>query len=104
MPEEGSNLWVDSIVIPKTARNVEGAHKFINFMLDPRHAARNTRYVNYSTPNKTALALLPARIRNDKRFYPDKQTIKKLEVYQNIGKRALSHYSEMFLQFKMYSK
>ena len=35
VPEEGSNLWFDNMVIPKTAKNIEGAHQFINFMLDP---------------------------------------------------------------------
>ena len=55
VPEEGSNLWFDNMVIPKTAKNVDGAHQFINFMLDPEIAAQNTEYVGYSTPNKEAL-------------------------------------------------
>ena len=38
VPEEGSNLWFDNMVIPKTASNIEGAHQFINFMLDPDDA------------------------------------------------------------------
>ncbi len=33
IPKEGSNVWFDNIVIPKTAKNVKGAHQFINFML-----------------------------------------------------------------------
>src|SRR5690606_31373464 len=52
VPKEGSNLWFDNMVIPKTAKNVEAAHQFINFMLDPEIAAANTEYVGYSTPNK----------------------------------------------------
>ena len=51
VPKEGSNLWFDNMVIPKTAKNIEGAHKFINFMLDPEVAAQNADYVGYSTPN-----------------------------------------------------
>ncbi|HBE2402095.1 TPA: extracellular solute-binding protein, partial [Escherichia coli] len=39
VPKEGSNLWFDNMVIPKTAKNIDGAHKFINFMLDPKNAA-----------------------------------------------------------------
>ena len=54
VPEEGSNIWFDNMVIPTTAGNIEGAHKFINFMLDPDNAARNTEYVGYSTPNAEA--------------------------------------------------
>ena len=52
VPEEGSNLWFDNMVIPKTARNIEAAHLFINFMLEPEVAAQNAEYVYYSTPNK----------------------------------------------------
>jgi spermidine/putrescine transport system substrate-binding protein len=104
VPEEGSNLWFDNMVIPKTARNIEGAHEFINFMLDPEHAARNAEYVGYSTPNAKALEYLPEEISGDKRFYPGKELTEKLEVYQNLGKRMLSHYNELFLEFKMHRK
>lgn len=88
VPEEGSNLWFDSMVIPKTAKNVDGAHQFINFMLDPDHAARNAEYVGYSTPNAEALKLLPEDISQDERFYPDETLTSKLEVYNNLGKKC----------------
>lgn len=104
VPHEGSNLWFDNMVIPKTARNIEGAHQFINFMLDPEVAAQNTEYVGYSTPNKDALALLPEDISGDERFYPRDELTSKLEVYDNLGKKMLAHYNELFLEFKMHSK
>ncbi|WP_239615458.1 ABC transporter substrate-binding protein [Cohnella mopanensis] len=104
IPEEGSNLWFDNMVIPNTARNIEGAHKFINFMLDPEIAARNAEYVGYSTPNAEALKLLPEEISQDERFYPNPELTKKLEVYENLGKKMLSHYNELFLEFKMHRK
>ncbi|EFM11295.1 extracellular solute-binding protein family 1 [Paenibacillus curdlanolyticus YK9] len=104
VPEEGSNLWFDNMVIPKTARNIEGAYAFMNFMLDPEHAARNAEYVGYSTPNKDALALLPEEIAGDERFYPSPELTEKLEVYRNLGKRMLAHYNELFLEFKMHRK
>ena len=101
VPEEGSNLWFDNMVIPKTAKNVEGAHLFINFMLDAKNAAQNTEYVSYSTPNKEALQYLPEEVVNDERFYPDEQLTGKLEVYENLGKNMLSFYNELYLEFKM---
>ncbi|KHD85387.1 spermidine/putrescine ABC transporter substrate-binding protein [Heyndrickxia ginsengihumi] len=104
VPKEGSNLWFDNIVIPKTAKNVEGAHKFINFMLDPKNAAQNAEYVGYSTPNKKALTYLPTSISEDKRFYPDSSMTKKLEVYKNLGKKNLARYNELFLEFKMHKQ
>ncbi len=104
VPEEGSNLWFDNMVIPNSARNLDGAHQFINFMLDPEVAARNTEYVGYSTPNAKALELLPEDIAQDERFYPSPELTNKLEVYENLGKKMLSHYNELFLEFKMHRK
>ncbi|WP_027410794.1 ABC transporter substrate-binding protein [Anoxybacteroides tepidamans] len=104
VPKEGSNLWFDNMVIPKTAKNIKGAHEFINFMLDPKNAAKNAEYVGYSTPNKKALDYLPKEITNDKRFYPDFDSIGHLEVYKNLGKRMLAYYNELFLEFKMHRK
>ncbi|GGJ62225.1 spermidine/putrescine transport system substrate-binding protein [Anoxybacillus voinovskiensis] len=104
VPKEGSNLWFDNMIIPKTAKNIEGAHQFINFMLDPKHAAQNAEYVGYATPNKQALQYLPKEITEDKRFYPDFDKIGHLEVYENLGKRMLAYYNELFLEFKMHRK
>ncbi|MBS4224083.1 ABC transporter substrate-binding protein [Lederbergia citrea] len=104
IPEEGSNLWFDNMVIPKSARNVDGAHQFINFMLDPENAAQNAEYVGYSTPNAKALEFMPKEITEDERFYPSPELTEKLEVYDNLGKRMLAYYNELFLEFKMHRK
>lgn len=101
VPEEGSNLWFDNIVIPRTAKNIDGAHAFINFMLDPEVAAQNADYVGYSTPNLTALDLMDPEVVEDERFYPDEETRSHLEVYKNLGLELLGVYNELFLEFKM---
>ncbi|MEC2057859.1 ABC transporter substrate-binding protein [Peribacillus psychrosaccharolyticus] len=104
VPKEGSNLWFDNMVIPKTAKNVEAAHQFIDFMLDAEVAAQNTEYVSYATPNKEALNYLPEEIVNDERFYPAPDLTERLEVYENLGKKNLAYYNELFLRFKMHTK
>lgn len=50
VPNEGTNFWVDSMVIPTDAKSVDLAHQWINFMLDPDIAALNSLYVGYSSP------------------------------------------------------
>lgn len=102
IPEEGSNLWFDNIVIPHNAKNVEGAYDFINFMLRPEIAAQNAEYIGYSTPNKKALALLPAEITEDPQFYPSDELIARLEVYENLGPKYIGIYNDLFLELKMY--
>lgn len=104
VPSEGSNLWFDNFAIPKSAQNVEGAHAFINFLLDPENAAQNTDYVGYSTPNVGAFEYLDEEVTTDERFYPRPELTEKLEVYENLGKVKQAYYSELFLEFKMHSK
>lgn len=50
VPLQGTNLWVDALVIPANAQNVELAHKWINFMLEHEIALLNTEYVAYTSP------------------------------------------------------
>ncbi|MEG1503236.1 MAG: ABC transporter substrate-binding protein [Enterococcus sp.] len=104
IPPEGSNLWFDNIVMPKTAKNKKGAYDFINFMLKPESAKQNAEYIGYSTPNKKALAMLPKSISEDKQFYPDNETISHLEVYKDLGSKYLGIYNDLYLEFKMYRK
>jgi spermidine/putrescine transport system substrate-binding protein len=104
VPSEGSNLWFDNIVIPKTAKNLKAAYAFINFMLRPKIAAQNAMYVGYATPNAKAKQLLPREITANQAFYPDNQAMKNLEVYQNLGSEYLGIYNDLFLEFKMYRK
>lgn len=104
IPSEGSNLWFDNIVIPKTAQNVQGAYDFINFMLVPGNAAQNAEYIGYSTPNKEAKALLPKEISEDPQFYPSDELLSHLEVYENLGSDYLEYYNDIFLEWKMYRK
>lgn len=102
IPEEGTNLWFDNIVIPKTVGNRDGAYQFINFMLRPENAAKNAEYVGYATPNKKAEELLPEEITSDERFYPSDELFDKMEVYQNLGPELLGLYNDLFLEAKMF--
>lgn len=101
VPHEGSNLWFDNFVIPKTSKNVDGAHAFINFMLDAKAGAQNTDYVGYSSPNAAAWEYLDPEVVEDERYYPGEEIREHLEVYENLGLEWLGKYNEHFLQFKM---
>ncbi|MFJ7950950.1 PotD/PotF family extracellular solute-binding protein [Lysinibacillus sp. NPDC096418] len=101
VPEEGSNLWFDNMVIPKTSKNIDGAHAFINFMLDADSGAKNADFVGYSTPNIAAMALMDEEVVMDERYYPTEEQRDTLEVYKNLGPDYLGKYNELFLEFKM---
>ena len=104
VPSEASNLWFDNIVIPKAVKNKEAAYAFINFMLRPENAYKNALYVSYSTPNKEAKKMLPKEVQEDQAFYPSDDTLKNLEVYEQLGKKWLGIYNDLYLQVKMYRK
>lgn len=104
VPTEASNLWFDNIVIPKTVKNKKAAYQFINFMLRPENAYKNALYVGYATPNLPAKAMLPKETQEDEAFYPTEETMKHLEVYEQLGPKWLGTYNDLYLQVKMYRK
>ena len=83
IPKEGTNLWFDSMVIPKTTKNKDGAEKFIDFMSRPDISARNTDYIGYSTPIPEAVEMLPDDIKNSKVAYPSEAEIENTEVFKD---------------------
>lgn len=101
VPEEGSNLWFDNVVIPYNAQNVEGAHALIDFLLRPDIAARNAEYVGYSSPNESAIAIMDPEITSDEAFYPSDELIDKLEVYRGLPQDKLIEYNNLFLEIKI---
>ena len=101
IPNEGTNIWIDSVVIPKNAENVELAHKFINFLMDPEISYQNSSYVGYSTPNIIAKEILKENDEYNAKFYPDENEIKKYEMYKNLSPEMTLLYNDLFLEFKM---
>lgn len=86
VPKEGSNIWYDSMVIPKNAQNVEGAEKFINYMLEKEVQAKNVEHcVGYTSPVKGVKDLLPDEIKNSKVAYPDIDKLPPLESFRDLG-------------------
>ena len=85
IPEEGSNIWVDSMVIPKTAQNVDMAHKFINFMCRPEVGLMNAEYIGYASPIKSVREQLPEEVTSDIAFYPGVNDLQGSEVFEDLS-------------------
>ena len=101
IPEEGSNIWIDSWVIPKNAENKENAEKFINFLCTPEIALMNFEYITYSTPNSEARKLIEDEaIRNSEIAFPDLSKYDNLETFQYLGTEADQTYGELWNQVK----
>ena len=101
IPKEGSNIWIDSWVIPKNAENKENAEKFINFLCRPDIALKNFEYITYSTPNDAARALIEDEdIRNSEIAFPDLSQYDNLETFQYLGTEADQMYGDLWNKVK----
>lgn len=101
IPREGANIWFDNLVIPKTSKNVDGAHALISYLMRPEIAAQNADYIWYSTPNKAAMDLIDPEALEDETLYPSEEVISKLEVFENLGQEMTIIYNDMFLDLKI---
>ncbi len=70
VPKEGVGLWVDTLTIPKDAANVLNAHRYLNWILDPKVAAKNGDYVTYAPSSMPAKTLMSKEYSEDPSIFP----------------------------------
>ena len=101
IPKEGSNIWIDSLVIPKNAKHKENAEAFINFICRPEIAKMNFDYITYSIPNDAGRKLIeePA-LRNSKIAFPDAKELERCETFKFLGDENDAIYNEMWREVK----
>lgn len=92
-PSDGGIFWMDSLAIPANAKNVEGAHKLINFLLRPEIAAQVAQTIGYPTPNLAAKKMLPPEMVNDKSLYPDEDVMLKGQWQDDVGDTGVIYES-----------
>jgi spermidine/putrescine transport system substrate-binding protein len=85
VPEEGTIISCDDLVIPADAREPGLAHSFIDFLHEPAVAAENTEFIWYLCPNKDSYPLLPAAIRDDPGIFLEPGIRAKSEMIADIG-------------------
>ena len=101
VPKEGSNVWIDSWVIPKNAANKENAEIFINYMCRPDIAYKNFEYITYSTPNMGARELIEDDdIRNSTIAFPSDDMLSECETYHYLGDEIDNLYNDYWNKVK----
>lgn len=78
IPREGAVMFFDMLAIPNDAKHVKNAHLFIDFLMRPEIAAKNTNFVNYANSNAASMALVSDEVKNDRGIYPSDETKTKL--------------------------
>jgi putrescine transport system substrate-binding protein len=93
LPKEGAATWFDVMSIPADSKNVDGAHKFLNYILEAQVSADITEYIKYPTGNAAAIAVLNSETRNNSFIYPSADELKgavALEALSPAIQRAMT--------------
>lgn len=102
IPREGTNFWIDAWVITKDAKNVDAAHKFIDFMCRPDIAVKNFNHLGYSTPNTGVRELVEdEEMKNSPIAFPDPSVYKDQETYKYLGNQMDEYYNNLWMQVKV---
>ncbi len=70
IPKEGAVMFFDMLAVPADAKHPRNAHLFIDYLLRPEIAARNSNFVKYANSNAASLPLVSEALRNDRGVYP----------------------------------
>jgi spermidine/putrescine-binding protein len=85
IPEEGSNRWLDSYAISRSSRNVEAAHAFLDFAMEPEVAARISNSQFYASPNESAAPMIDPSILANPVIYPPREVLDRCQYLQDLG-------------------
>ena len=99
-PQEGFNIFIDAMCIPKGCQNKAGAEAFINFLCRPDISAANLDYIGYSTPETAAKEYLDEEIVNDPVAYPDDETLARSESFAELSIEATQQMNDLWLSVK----
>jgi spermidine/putrescine transport system substrate-binding protein len=99
IPAEGTAFSCDDLCIPNDAKQVELAHRFIDFLTTPDVAAQNMEYIAYRAPNVAAYKLLSEDFRGNEVLFPDAALFAKLQPIDDLGD-ALALWSKTWDEVK----
>ncbi|MDO4879236.1 MAG: polyamine ABC transporter substrate-binding protein [Neisseria sp.] len=74
-PKTGVGLWIDSFMIPRGAPNAANAHKYINYTLDAKIAAKNGNFVTYAPASMPARALMDKKYADSPSVFPTEELL-----------------------------
>ena len=101
-PEEGTNIFVDSVCIPENAKNVDAALMYINFLLEPDVATANAEYLGYASPNTAVVNNKDYCYYQNKILYPDESDMPKVQYYHDIKSDIRTYYETLWSEVKLY--
>lgn len=99
LPKQGGTVWVDSFSIPKHASDLADVYKWLNFVLEPKVAAKAALAAQEATANKAADRYVPTKDLNNPAIYTPVSQVKHADFILNPGK-ALTYFNQGWLQVR----
>ena len=103
LPEEGTNLYVDAMCVPKGAENKDNAEAFINFMCSTEAGLKNCEEIWYSTPLLSVREQLDEETASDPFAYPDASILAQCESFKNLPEDILALYDSEWTRLMLAS-
>ena len=101
-PKEGTNIFIDSLCIPKSSRNYEAALMYINFLLEPQIATANAEYIGYASPNTAVINNEDYYYYKNEILYPAEEDMPPVQYYHDIDDEIRKHYEMLWIDVKLY--
>ena len=101
-PQEGTNIFIDSLCIPKSCKNYEAALMYINFLLEPQIATANAEYIGYASPNTAVINNPDYYYYQNEILYPNAENTPKTQYYHDIPDDIRMYYEMLWCDVKLY--
>lgn len=100
IPKEGSNIWVDCMVMPAAAKNKENAARFIDFLFRPDIAQKNCEAIHYSSPNQGAIDAIGEAYTANPVMNPAPEDVARCEYFNDIAPDYMMVYNALWQEVK----
>ena len=100
IPKEGAQMFFDNFAIPKDAAHVAEAHAFIDFLLKPEVAAKNSNLVAYANGNLASQRFIDKAVLDDTSVYPDADTMKRLYTVRARDQKSQRVVNRLWTRIK----
>lgn len=100
IPEEGSNLWIDSWFIPKSCKNQEAAMLFLDYLCGHDVGMANFEYVYYASPLLSVVEALDDEVKSNEAVIPSKESLAKCEVFTSLDDEKTALLNHLWQELK----
>ncbi|MDD6095639.1 MAG: spermidine/putrescine ABC transporter substrate-binding protein [Clostridia bacterium] len=99
-PEEGVNIFCDSVCIPASCQNYEAAKLYMNFLMEPVVALANAEKLGYLCPNTSVVNNDEYSYKDNEILYPSEENMPKTQWFHDLDAEIVEYYEELWVGVK----